>query len=99
MPISIPIHKIAKDLGIDSNRVLLACKSLGIYAKGSSKKLNQEEINKIKNYFETGRNVSEEIIIVNEKKDNKVIKKNQPEKFKTKSSQSSYFPNRLVAND
>tara|TARA_Y100001978_G_C23477273_1_gene329871 strand:- start:231 stop:530 length:300 start_codon:yes stop_codon:yes gene_type:complete len=99
MPISIPIHKIAKDLGIDSNRVLLACKSLGIYAKGSSKKLNQEEINKIKNYFETGRNVSEEIIIVNEKKDNKVIKKNQPEKFKPKSRQSSYFPNRLVAND
>ena len=99
MPISIPIHKIAKDLGIDSNRVLLACKSLGIYAKGSSKKLNQEEINKIKNYFESGRNVSEETIIVNEKKDNKVIKKNQPEKFKSKSMKSSYFPNRLVAND
>ena len=99
MPISIPIHKIAKDLGIDSNRVLLACKSLGIYAKGSSKKLNQEEINKIKNYFESGRNVSEEIILVNEKKDNKVIKKNQPDKFKTKSRKSSYFPNRLVAND
>ena len=99
MPISIPIHKIAKDLGIDSNRVLLACKSLGIYAKGSSKKLNQEEINKIKNYFESGRNVSEETIIVNEKKDNKEIKKNQPEKFKSKSMNSSYFPNRLVAND
>jgi len=99
MPISIPIHKIAKDLGIDSNRVLLACKSLGIYAKGSSKKLNQEEINKIKNYFESGRNVSEEIIIVNEKKDNKLIKKNQPEKFKDKSRDSSYFPNRLVANN
>ena len=99
MPISIPIHKIAKDLGIDSNRVLLACKSLGIYAKGSSKKLNQEEINKIKNYFESGRNVSEEIIIVNEKKDNKAIRKNQPEKFKTKSREASYFPNRLVANN
>tara|TARA_Y100001978_G_C23355499_1_gene274055 strand:+ start:77 stop:376 length:300 start_codon:yes stop_codon:yes gene_type:complete len=99
MPISIPIHKIAKDLGIDSNRVLLACQSLGIYAKGSSKKLSQAEINKIKNYFESGRNVSEEIITVNEKKDNKVIKSNKLEKLKTKSNKSSYFPNRLVAND
>ena len=99
MSISIPVHKIAKDLGIDSNRILLACKSLGIYAKGSSKKLNQEEINKIKNYFESGRNVSEEIIIVNAKKDNKVNQKNQREQLKSKSSKSSYFPNRLVGND
>ena len=64
MPISIPIHKIAKDLGIDSNRVILACKSLGINAKGSTKKLNSEEINKIRNYFETGKNVSEEVVTI-----------------------------------
>tara|TARA_Y100001978_G_C23273705_1_gene237060 strand:+ start:131 stop:430 length:300 start_codon:yes stop_codon:yes gene_type:complete len=99
MAISIPIHKIAKDLGIDSNRVLLACKTLGIYAKGSSKKLNQTEINKIKSYFESGRNVSQETITLNVKKDNEENRENKIEKFKNNSNKLSFFPNRLICND
>ena len=37
-----PIYSIAKDLNIDSNRILLACKSIGINAKGATKRLNKE---------------------------------------------------------
>ena len=39
-----PIYSIAKDLNIDSNRILLACKSIGIKAKGATKRLNEEEL-------------------------------------------------------
>ena len=39
-----PIYSIAKDLNIDSNRILLACKSIGINAKGATKRLNEEEL-------------------------------------------------------
>jgi len=39
MSINTPIFTIAKDLNVDSNRVLLACKKLGINAKGSRKKI------------------------------------------------------------
>lgn len=93
MSISTPIHKIAKDLGIDSSRVLLACKTLGINAKGSSKKLNEAELNQILNYFETGRNVSEEVITIsNENKDNQ--RKN--ENLKKESNKIFYFKNRLI---
>ena len=81
-----PIYSIAKDLNIDNNRILLACKSIGINAKGATKRLNQEELEKVKNYFETGKNVSEEIVEINQKKT--LIKS------KTK---ISYFPNRLIA--
>jgi hypothetical protein len=63
-----PIYSIAKDLNIDSNRILLACKSIGINAKGATKRLNKEELEKVKNYFETGKNVSEEIVEINQKK-------------------------------
>ena len=88
-----PIYSIAKELDIDSNRIILACKKLGINAKGATKRLNEEELEKIKNYFETGKNVSEEIVDINKKN------------MKTKSSTSklkgerniTYFPNRLVA--
>ena len=88
-----PIYSIAKDLNIDSNRILLACKSIGINAKGAAKRLNEEELEKVKNYFETGKNVSEEIVEINQKK--------TPIKSKTKKikreTKVSYFPNRLIA--
>ena len=90
MTINTPIFSIAKDLNVESNRILLACKKLGINAKGSTKRLNKEELEKIKNYFETGKNVSDEVINLN--------------KFKTKSSSKKiaekvkmkYFANRLI---
>ena len=88
-----PIYSIAKDLNIDSNRILLACKSIGINAKGATKRLNKEELEKVKNYFETGKNVSEEIVEINQKKTSI--------KSKTKKTKRetiiSYFPNRLIA--
>jgi len=90
MTINTPIYTIAKDLNVESNRILLACKKLGIRAKGATKRLNKEEFEKIKSYFETGKNVSDEIINLN--------------KFKTKSSSKKivekvkikYFANRLI---
>ena len=62
MSISTPIFSIAKDLNVESNRILLACKKLGINAKGATKRLNEEESEKIKSYFEKGKNVSDEVI-------------------------------------
>jgi len=90
MSINTPIFSIAKDLNVESNRILLACKKLGINAKGATKRLNEEELEKIKSYFETGKNVSDEVITLN--------------KFKTKSSSKKivekvkvkYFANRLI---
>ena len=90
MSINTPIFTIAKDLNVESNRVLSACKKLGIEAKGATKKLNKEELEKIKSYFETGKNASDEVINLN--------------KFKTKSSSKKivekvkikYFANRLI---
>ena len=98
MAVGKPIYSIAKDLNIDSNRVILACKTLGIYAKASSKRLNIEELNKVLNYFETGKNVSEEIIELN----SKGFKKNT-DKIKAKKKvdlnklkKVDFFPNRLI---
>ena len=88
-----PIYSIAKELNIDSNRILLACKSIGINAKGATKRLNEEELEKVKNYFETGKNVSEEIVEINP--NNTSIKSNT-KKIK-KETKISYFPNRLIA--
>ena len=90
MAINTPIFSIAKDLNVDSSRILLACKKLGINAKGATKRLNEYELKKIKSYFETGKNVSDEVINLN--------------KFKTKSSSKKivekvkikYFANRLI---
>jgi ribosomal protein S13 len=65
MSINTPIFSIAKDLNVESNRILLACKKLGINAKGATKRLNEEELKKIKSYFETGKNVSDEVININ----------------------------------
>ena len=88
-----PIYSIAKDLNIDSNRILLACKSIGINAKGATKRLNEEELEKVKNYFETGKNVSEEIVEINQ---NNTSIKNKTKKIK-RETKISYFPNRLIA--
>ena len=90
MSINTPIYTIAKDLNVESNRVLLACKKLGINAKGAAKRLNKEELEKIKSYFETGKNVSDEVINLNKVKTNSSSKK-IVEKVKVK-----YFANRLI---
>ena len=90
MSINTPIFTIAKGLNVDSNRILLACKKLGINAKGATKRLNEEELEKIKSYFETGKNVSDEVINLNKVK-TKSSSKKIAEKVKTK-----YFANRLI---
>ena len=87
-----PIYSIAKDLDIDSKRIILACKSIGISAKGATKRLNKEELEKVKIYFESGKNVSEEIVEINKK----VAKaKNKTSKIKKRTT-TNYFPNRLI---
>ncbi len=90
MSINTPIFTIAKDLNVESNRILLACKKLGINAKGATKRLNEEELEKIKSYFETGKNVSDEVINLNKAK-TKSDSKRILEKVKIK-----YFTNRLI---
>ena len=90
MSINTPIFSIAKDLNVDSNRILLACKKLGINAKGATKRLNEDELEKIKNYFEMGKNVSDEVINLNKVK-TKSNSKKIVEKVKIK-----YFANRLI---
>ena len=87
-----PIYSLAKELNIDSNRIILACKSIGIPAKGATKRLNEKELEKLKNYFKTGKNVSEEIVEIN-KKDIKTKSRNS----KIKKEKTKYFPNRLIA--
>ncbi len=90
MSINTPVFSIAKDLNVESNRILLACKKLGINAKGATKRLNEEEIEKIKSYFENGKNVSDEVINLNKAKTKSSSKKIE-EKIKIK-----YFANRLI---
>ena len=90
MSINTPIFSIAKDLNVESNRIILACKKLGINAKGATKRLNEEELKKIKSYFETGKNVSDEVINLNKVK-TKSSSKKIIEKVKIK-----YFANRLI---
>ena len=90
MSTNTPIFTIAKDLNVESNRVLLACKKLGINAKGATKRLNKEELEKIKSYFEKGKNVSDEVINLNKIKTKSGSKK-IVEKVKIK-----YFENRLI---
>ena len=90
MSINTPIFSIAKDLNVESNRILLACKKLGINAKGATKRLNEEELKKIKSYFEMGKNVADEVINLNKVK-TKSSSKNIGEKVKIK-----YFTNRLI---
>ena len=92
MSTNTPIYSIAKELNIESNRVILACKTLGINAKGATKRLNRDEIEKVKSYFETGKNVSQEVIDLNKDKNKTKIKsKKINQKIKP-----NYFPNRLI---
>ena len=91
MSINIPIFTIAKDLNVESNRILQACNKLGINAKGATKRLNKEELEKIKSYFETGKNVSDEVINLNKVKSKSSLKK-IVEKEKI-----NYFANRLIS--
>ena len=92
MSMNTPIFTIAKDLNVESNRILLACKKLGINAKGATKRLNEEEFKKIKSYFETGKNVSDEIVTLNKNKVNtKTSSRQLEEKVKI-----NYFENRLI---
>ena len=93
MALNTPIYSIAKEIGIDSNRIILACKSIGINAKGATKRLNVEELAKIKNYFETGKNVAEEIVEINTKE---ASTKSKTSKLK-RENKINYFPNRLVS--
>ena len=90
MSTNTPIFTIAKDLNVESNRVLLACKKLGINAKGATKRLNKEELEKIKSYFEKGKNVSDEVINLT-----KVKTKSSSRKIVDK-VKINYFPNRLI---
>ena len=90
MTINTPIFTIAKDLNVESNRILLACKKLGINAKGAAKRLNREELEKIKTYFKTGKNVSDEVINLN-----KVKTKSSSRKM-VKKVKIKYFANRLI---
>ena len=90
MSTNTPIFTIAKDLNVESNRILLACKKLGINAKGATKRLNKQELEKIKSYFETGKNVSDEVINLSKVKAKSSSKKSV-EKVKI-----NYFANRLI---
>ena len=92
MSTSSPIYKIAKELNVDSKNIILACNTLGINAKGATKKLNKEELEKVKSYFESGKNVSQETI------DLKTIKVKIKTKSKKKEEKSKFdfFPNRLI---
>ena len=92
MTINTPIFTIAKDLNIESNRVLSACKKLGIDAKGVTKRLNKEESEKIKIYFESGKNVSDEVVNLNQ---NKIKSKNSSNNIDEKVN-IKYFANRLI---
>ena len=95
MESSKPIYKISKELGYDTNKIILACKTLGINAKGSSKKLNSEELEKIINYFNSGKNASTETIEIGNKKSEKKNKKNSVKK-ESKDLENIFFPNRLI---
>ena len=95
MESSKPIYKISKELGLDTNKIILACKTLGINAKGSTKRLNSEELEKIIDYFSSGKNASTETIEIGNKKSKIENKKNSVKK-ESKNVENSYFPNRLI---
>ena len=95
MESSKPIYKISKELGLDTNKIILACKTLGINAKGSTKRLNSEELEKIIDYFTSGKNASTETIEIGNKK-SETENKNNSVKKESKNVKNSYFPNRLI---
>ena len=88
-----PIHVIAKDLDMDTKKVIQACNQIGIYAKGATKMLDNKEEEKIKTYFNNGKNASNEVI------DIRIDSLNQikiDKKFNVKSTNNKFFPNRLI---
>ena len=87
-----PIYILAKELDIESIRIILACKTMGIPAKAATKRLNEEELEKVKNYFETGKNVSEEIVEINKKPYTKKKKTSEIKRI----AKTTFFPNRLI---
>ena len=95
MESSKPIYKVSKELGIDPNKIISACKTLGIYAKGSSKRLNSEELEKIIEYFNSGKNASTETIEIGNKESKKENKKNSVKK-ESEDLENIFFPNRLI---
>ena len=95
MESSKPIYKISKEIGFDTNKIILACKTLGINAKGSSKKLNTDELDRIINYFNSGKNASTETIEIGNKKSEKENKKNSVKK-ESEDLENIFFPNRLI---
>ena len=95
MESSKPIYKISKELGFDTNKIILACKTLGINAKGSSKRLNSHELERIINYFNSGKNASTETIEIGNKKSQKENKASSVKK-ELKNLENIYFPNRLI---
>ena len=95
MESSKPIYKISKELGLDSNKIILACKTLGINAKGSTKRLNLFELEKIIDYFNSGKNASIETIEIGNKNTQNKYKKNSVKK-ESKNLEKNYFPNRLI---
>ena len=88
-----PIHLISKDLGIDAKKVIKACNEIGIYAKGASKRLDHKEEEKIKAYFNNGKNVANEVIEV---KIGSLSETSNKKKLTIKSTKNKYFPNRLI---
>ena len=92
MSLNTPIYAIAKELNINSDKVILACKTLGINAKGATKRLNKEDSARVRSYFENGKNVSQEIIDINK---TQVKTKSKSIKVEPKTKQR-YFPNRLI---
>ena len=88
-----PIHLISKDLGIDANKVIKACNEIGIYAKGASKRLDYREEEKIKTYFNNGKDVANEVIDI---KINPLNETKIQKGFTVKSINNKYFPNRLI---
>ena len=88
-----PIHLISKELGIDVKKVIKACNEIGIYAKGASKRLDNKEEEKVKTFFNNGKNVADEVIDISIDSLNERSKKKE---FTIKSKNDKYFPNRLI---
>ena len=88
-----PIHLIAKELGVDAKKVIKACNEIGIYAKGASKRLDHKEEEKIKAYFNNGKNVANEVIEI---KIGSLNKTSNKKKLTIKTTKNKYFPNRLI---
>ena len=88
-----PIHLISKDLGIDAKKVIKACNEIGIYAKGASKRLDNKEEEKVKTYFNNGKNVANEVVDI---KIDSIKETNKKKAFTLESKNNKYFPNRLI---